>query len=242
MTFASAATTTRVIALVPARAGSKGVPGKNLRMLGGVPLLVHTLRTALATTSIGRAIVSTDSVEIAEVARQHGADVPFMRPAEFAQDDTPMVDVVRHAIETLGVREHRPEVIVLLQPTVPFRATDGIDAAVTMLDDSDLDAVVSVVAVPSSHNAAWQLRLNDGRLERADGAPLASLVARRQALEPTYVRDGAIYAFKRAAFLRTGSIYGTRTGAIVSDAPSINIDSWDDWHQAEAFVAGRPAR
>ena len=228
---------THVLGLVPARAGSKGVPGKNLRPLGGEPLIGYTLRAAAHARLLTRTIVSTDSDEIAAACRDYGAEAPFLRPSALATDEAAMHGVVLHALDWLRDREgYVPLVVVLLQPTVPFRTAEQIDAAVVALQEPDVDAVVSVVRVPASHHPAWQLRLGDKRLERYDGGALAGLTARRQDLEPTYCRDGAIYAFRTEAFRRTGSIYGSRTRAMVNDSETVNIDTLYDWALAESLV------
>jgi CMP-N-acetylneuraminic acid synthetase len=226
-----------VLALIPARAGSKGVPGKNIRPLGDRPLIAYTIEAARTARRITRVIVSTDSSEIAEVARRCGADVPFLRPADLATDAAPMIDVITHALATLRQQDGRdPEIVVLLQPTVPFRTAAEIDRAVTRLEEEDTDAVVTVRPVPAHFNPAWQLRIDAGELRRVAGGPLRSLPVRRQDLEPTYIRDGSIYAVKTAALTDSGSLYGHRTSAVIAEHEAINIDSEDDWRRAEAAL------
>jgi CMP-N,N'-diacetyllegionaminic acid synthase len=228
----------QVLALVPARSGSRGVPGKNIKWLAGRPLIAYTIDAARQSRSVSRTIVSTDSEAIADVARSLGVDVPFLRPSHLAADDTPTHQVITHALDWLAAASERlPDVVVLLQPTVPFRPADQIDRAVTILSEAAVDAVVSVVPVVASYHADWQLAVRDGLLERYSGGPVASLPTRRQDLPPTYVRDGSVYAFKTEAFRRTGTFYGAKTAALVGDQSGVNIDTPDDWARAEAIIA-----
>ncbi len=226
----------QVLALVPARGGSKGVPGKNIKGLGGRPLIAYTIASATAVRGVSRVVVSTDSDDIAEVSRREGAEVPFLRPADIAADETPMKAVVAHALEWLA--EHDgwvPDAVVLLQPTVPFRDATLIDRAIDMLRDG-ADAVVSVTPVPTAYHADWQFEVRDGILRRMTGGHLAGLVTRRQELRPAFVRDGAIYAFRHAMFATTGSFYSDRTLALVNLRTTVNIDTADDWLLAESMA------
>src|SRR4051812_41980936 len=136
-----------VLGLVPARGGSKGVPGKNIRPLAGRPLLEYTARVAQASGVIDRLVLSTDSSDIGDVGRRAGLEVPFLRPAALAADDTPMLPVVRHALDALAERGWTPEILVILQPTSPLRRAEHIRDAVTMLREREADSVVSVVEV-----------------------------------------------------------------------------------------------
>ena len=145
----------RVLAVVPARGGSKGLPGKNSRLLAGLPLVAHSLRAAAAMRTVTRCVVSTDDPEIARVAREHGGDVPWLRPAELATDTTPMAPVLRHALAAVEEEEGRPyDALVLLDPTSPARVPAEVDAAVEqLLRRPDLDGVISVSE--PSFNPVW---------------------------------------------------------------------------------------
>src|SRR5918911_4592310 len=160
----------RVLGLIPARGGSKGIPGKNLAPLCGRPLVAWTIGAACAARSLDRVVVSTDSEEIAATARELGADV-LERPAELARDGTPMRDVLLHALEELG----RPEVLVLLQPTSPLRRAEHVDGAVALLRETGADSVVSVAEVPHRYRPGPLMELEDGRL-----VPLGPTPATRQ--------------------------------------------------------------
>jgi CMP-N-acetylneuraminic acid synthetase len=227
------------LGIIPARGGSKGIPRKNVRLLAGQPLIHYACQTARQTRLLTRTLVSTDCPEIAAVARAQGVGVPFLRPPELATDRTPMIAVIRHALQWIAQHETElPEIVVLLQPTAPLRRSAHVDEAVQMLLGADYDAVVSVAPVPLHYNPHWQFTVSDRRLEVFTGEPLADLVSRRQDLPPTYTRNGAIYAFRRAAFEQTGSIYGRCCGAYVMPPElSVNLDSLDDWNLAEAYLS-----
>jgi CMP-N,N'-diacetyllegionaminic acid synthase len=222
-----------MIGLVPARAGSKGIPGKNLRSLAGVPLIERCIQVASASGVLDRIIVSTDSQEIADVASAAGAEVPFLRPAELASDDAPMLGVVQHALEALGTQDI--EAIVLLQPTAALRQPGDIAEALRLLRSNDVDSVVTVVEVPEAFNPHWTLALDDGRL--TDVVPGGRQITRRQDLPKAYIRDGTVYATK-ASVIRSGSLYGERCmGLVIPADRSINLDSEEDWDRAEHLLA-----
>jgi CMP-N-acetylneuraminic acid synthetase len=225
------------LGIVPARGGSKGVPGKNARLLAGRTLLDYTAEAARESGVLDRVILSTDSEDIAAAGRRAGLDVPFMRPTELAQDDTPMLPVVQHALDTLARAGWTPDVVVLLQPTSPLRRAAHIRDAVRLLCESDADSVVSVVQVPRHLSPDYVMRLDDGVLRPflADGGR----ITRRQDARPAYVREGTVYAFRRATLERFGSIYGDNCRPLVLDeAESLSIDSPADWAAAERILAG----
>lgn len=225
----------RVLGLVPARGGSKGIPRKNLRPLGGRPLLAWTAESALAATSLARTVLSTDDEEIAEAGRRLGLDVPFLRPAELARDETPTLPVVAHALAAVEGDDGRYDAVCLLQPTSPFRPPGLIDTCVERLATSDADAVVTVLPVPAEHHPAWVYFERDGHLELCLGG--AAPVPRRQDLRPAFHRDGSVYVTRREAILR-GSLYGDRVvGVAQPEGPSVNLDTEGDWERAEALCA-----
>jgi len=226
-----------VLGLVPARAGSKGVPGKNTRLLAGRPLLEYTARAARESGVLHRVVLSTDSEEIAECGRRVGLDVPFMRPAALAHDETPMLPVVEHALDELRRQGWEPEVVVLLQPTSPLRTPAHIRAAVEQLHQTGADSVVTVVAVPQHLSPDYVMRVEDGRLRPF--LPEGVRVTRRQDARPAYVRDGTVYAFRTTTLRRFGSMYGDDCRPLVLDAgESLSIDSATDWAAAERALAG----
>lgn len=222
----------RVLGLVPARGGSKGVPAKNIRMLGDRPLLAYTAEAALTAGNLDRVVLSTEDAAIAELGASLGLDVPFLRPPELAADDTPMIAVLQHAIDALP---EAFDAVCLLQPTSPFRPAGLVDRCIGLLDSSGADAVVTMLPVPAEHNPHWvYVRDHRGDLRLATGE--ASPVARRQDLPPAFHRDGSVYVL-RTKGLREGRPYGDRIEAVVLDpARHVNIDDLDDWARAEALL------
>ena len=227
-----------VLGIVPARGGSKGVPGKNVRPLAGRTLLDYTARAARESGVLDRVILSTDSPEIADTGRRAGLDVPFMRPATLASDDTPMLPVIQHALESLAREGWSPDMIVLLQPTSPLRRPDHIRDAVTTLRDTKADSVVTVVEIPRHHSPDYVMRIDEGRLRPflSEGAR----ITRRQDARPAYWRDGTVYAFWRSTIERFANIYGDNCHALVLDGhDSLSIDTAADWTEAERRLVGR---
>jgi CMP-N-acetylneuraminic acid synthetase len=228
----------RVLGLIPARGGSKGVPRKNVRPLAGKPLLRYTAEAALASRRLARVVLTTDDAEIAAVGRACGLDVPFVRPAELALDTTPTLPVVQHALAALEAAGDAFDAVCLLQPTSPLRTAETIDACVGLLEASGADAVVTVLRVPAEYNPHWvYFRAEDGALRLSTGE--AQPIARRQALPAAYHREGSVYVTRRGVVMEGNSLYGTRVvGHEVSAAASVNIDDLSDWARAEELVAG----
>jgi CMP-N,N'-diacetyllegionaminic acid synthase len=229
----------RVLGLIPARGGSKGIPGKNVRLLGGKPLLAWTAEAALASRRLSRVVLSTDDEEIAETGRRCGLEIPFLRPAELACDDTPTLPVVRHALEVLEQAGDRFDAVCLLQPTSPFRRAEDIEGCIALLEERGLDAVVSVLPVPPEHNPHW-VYFEDGagllRLATGEEQP----IPRRQELPPAFHRDGSVYVTRRDVVMSggEGSLYGRRLGGyVMPDAGrSVNLDTPADWERAERLL------
>ncbi len=218
-----------ILAIIPARGGSKAIPLKNLAMLGGKPLLQYTIDAAKQSKLITRIILSSDHKEIIRYAHQQGIEVPFVRPAELARDTTPMIEVVEHAVKYLVNKEsYRPDYIVLLQPTSPLRTAQHIDEALMLLLDSEADSVVSVVDVPHQFNP-YSVMLQQGNflvpfLEFDETRNLRQLKPR------FYARNGpAVCALTYECLIQKKSLYGEKILPYVMDrAESIDIDdSWD---------------
>lgn len=223
----------KVLGLIPARGGSKGIPDKNIIPVDGQPLIAYTIRAANEAKRLKRFIVSTDSERIAVVCRKLGADVPFLRPVELAQDDTPTLPVVLHALNYL---KETYEAVMILQPTSPLRSVEDIDRAVEMLEaDPKADSVISVFKVGDNHPARMKF-IRDGVLfdppfaEQMEGQ-------RRQDLPDIYLRNGAIYLTRTAVIMEQGSLKGKKSLALVMpEIRSVNIDSSIDLIVAEAFL------
>jgi CMP-N,N'-diacetyllegionaminic acid synthase len=228
-----------VLGLVPARGGSKGVPGKNVRPLAGHTLLEYTARAARESGVLDRVILSTDSLEVADAGRRAGLEVPFMRPASLAADDTPMVAVIQHAVAETAKHGWSPDIIVLLQPTSPLRRPDHIRDAVNLLRESKADSVVTVNELPLDHSPDYLLfRNEDGTLRPF--LPEGAGITRRQDARPAHWRDGTVYTFWRATLERFGNIYGEKCQSLVLDeSESLSIDTQRDWELAEQILLAR---
>ncbi len=227
-----------VLGIVPARGGSKGVPGKNVRPLAGHTLLEYTARAARESGVLDRVILSTDSLEIADAGRRAGLEVPFMRPLALAADDTPMVPVIEHALGEIARHGWSPDIVVLLQPTSPLRRPEHIRDAVAMLRETEADSVVTVVELPRHLSPDYVMRIDGGRLKPF--LPEGARVTRRQDARPAYSRDGTVYAFRRSTIEQLGGIYGNDCRPLLIDtSDSLSIDSQADWDEAERLLAGR---
>jgi CMP-N-acetylneuraminic acid synthetase len=229
----------QVLGLIPARGGSKGIPRKNIRPLAGRPLLEYTADSALAARRLSRVVLSTEDPEVADAGRRCGLEIPFMRPADLAQDATPSLAVVQHALRWLETRGDRYDAVCLLEPTAPFRGPDEIDGCIALLEESGADAVITVRCVPDEFNPHWTY-LRDARgylrLSTGEGTP----VPRRQSLPPAYHRDGSVYVTRRDVALDRNSLYGDRlVGYVVHDRPWVNIDTAEDWARAEELIVAR---
>lgn len=228
----------RVLGIIPARGGSKGVPRKNIRLLAGKPLLAYTAAAALAARRLDRVILSTDDEEIAAVGRQYGLEAPFLRPAELATDAAPTLPVVRHAVRFVESQGDRFDAVCLLQPTSPLRPASTIDGCIELLEASGADCVVTVLPVPAEYNPHWvYFRNPDGTLRLSTGE--AAPIPRRQELPEAFHREGSVYVTRRNVVMEEGSLYGRRiAGYAVNGPASVNIDSLEDWARAEALAAG----
>ncbi len=223
----------KVLAIIPARGGSKGVPGKNYKLLGNSPLIAYTIEKANKSIYFSKVIVSTDSDEIAKIAKQFGAEVPFIRPNHLATDEASSISVVMHALDFFEKQNEFFDAICLLQPTSPFRYNGFIDLAIKKFIDDDVDALVSVLPVPHEYNPHWVFKQNsNGMLQIATGEK--EIIKRRQDLPPAYFRDGSIYITKTSV-IKSGSFYGSKLSYIENDPEFyVNIDTLKDWEIAEA--------
>lgn len=226
----------RVLGLIPARGGSKGVPRKNIRVVAGKPLLRYTAEAALAAQRLSRVVLSTENEEIAEVGRRCGVEVPFVRPADLAQDTTPMLPVVRHAVHALEVAGDHFDAVCLLQPTNPLRRASDIDEAVGLLQRTQADSVISFVAVSQWHPARMKYLSADGRVI---DPPFAEEIEgqRRQDLPQLYLREGSIYLTRTTVIMEHDSLRGSHCQALlISEERACNIDSAFDLFIAEQLL------
>jgi CMP-N,N'-diacetyllegionaminic acid synthase len=225
----------QVLGIIPARGGSKGIARKNLRQVGGRPLLAYTADAARGSHRLTRVVVSTDDSAIAGAARDLGLDVPFMRPAELAGDDTLMLPVLQHALREMAKRGCAADVAVLLQPTSPMRRAEHIDRAIALLESTGADSVVTVVEVPHQFNPVSVMRLAGDRLVPFLDQPA---VLRRQDKPPVFARNGPAVLAVRADVLQRGSLYGDDVRPLVMNAEeSLDIDTSADMELLEYMLA-----
>lgn len=229
----------KVLGLIPARGGSKGVPRKNIRPLCGKPLLQYTAEAALNSRSLSKVILSTEDEEIAEVGRACGLSVPFFRPAELAEDATPMLPVIQHALQWMEAEGECFDALCLLQPTNPLRRSEDVDGCIELLEKTDSDTVVTVLPVPAEYNPHWVYFKGEGDILRlSTGEP--SPISRRQDLPPAFHREGAVYVTRTQVIKERNSLYGERlAGYLMDPNRSVNIDDATDWERAVSLISGR---
>lgn len=227
----------KILGLIPARMGSKGVPGKNMKLLDGMPLIQYTFEAAEQSELLDTILVSTDCPEIAFFAHCFAKiTVPFLRPTRLATDHSPMIDVVAHALNYAGQECGGFEYVVLLQPTCPFRAPGIIDSTIRHIIQQNADSLVTVRKIPDAFNPFWAYAFRENGFEKAIDSPNRPAITRRQDLPPTYYRDGEIYIV-RTSLIREGLLTGGKVAAwLNNNAFGINIDTPADWAQAENLV------
>ena len=225
----------RVLSVVTARGGSKGLPGKNMRQFGGKPLITWSIEQGLACDLVDSVVVSTDSPAIADVAARCGARVPFLRPAHLAGDTASNIDVLLHAIDHLESLGERYEYVVLLEPTSPLRDVSDISGALTLLADGAAESVVGVARAESAH-PAFLMRIEDGLLQPMSGSQPTGL--RRQELTEEYFYiEGSVYASRVSSLRARKSFYHERTSPwIVDRYKAIEIDELSDFVAAQALL------
>lgn len=233
----SGSSTWKILGVIPARGGSKGVPRKNIRLLCGKPLLQYTAESALTARHLSRVILSSDDEEVARVGEQCGLQVPFLRPAHLAQDDTPMLPVIQHALNWFEARGEGFTAVCLLQPTNPLRRAEDIDGCIEMLQRENADAVMTILPVPDKYNPHWvYFRQENGSLRLSTGE--SEPIPRRQCLPAAYHRDGSVYVARTDVVTSGKSLYGSRVlGYLLNSDRSVNIDNFVDWRRAETLIA-----
>ena len=226
----------KILAIIPARGGSKGIPGKNIKLLNGKPLLVYTSEIALESEYLTEVIISTEDAQIIKAAKSLGIKVPFVRPAELAQDNTPTIDAIIHALHWYETQNIFFDAVCLLQVTSPFRTVAFLNKAIEKFIEQGSDSLVSVQKVPHEFNPHWTFEVNpDGNLKIATGE--RNIISRRQELPEAYHRDGLIYITKTAVIQQQNSLYGQNITFIESPkAFHVNIDTMADWERAEEIA------
>ena len=222
----------KLLGIIPARAGSKGIPHKNQKLLGGKPLMQYTIEAALGSKLLSSVIFSSEDDHLMKMAENLGVTVPFKRPDHLASDTAGSLEVVQHALETLP---ENYDAVCLLQVTTPFRTSEDIDKAIERFLKLGSDSLVSVQEVPHQYNPHWVFEEKEGVLRIATGEQ--QIIKRRQELPKAYIRDGAIYITKTKVLQEENSFFGERMGYIELDPERhVNIDTQKDWKKAEALV------
>jgi len=225
----------KVLGLIPARGGSKGIPNKNRKQLGGKPLLQYTIEAALGSKLLDAVVFSSEDDVLIDLAGQMGASVPFKRPAHLATDAAGSLAVVQHALEELSKNGETFDAVCLLQVTTPFRNSEDIDRAITAFITEGADALISVQKVPHQYNPHWVFEKVDGNLKIATGEK--EIIKRRQELPKAFVRDGSIYLTKSYVILEENSFFADRLSYIELDPKRhVNIDTYGDWQRAEELA------
>lgn len=230
-----------VLAIIPARGGSKGIPRKNIRNFAGYPLIAYSIAAGQQAESVTRVVVSTDDEEIAQVARHYGAEVPFLRPTELAQDQSLDLPVFQHMLQTLEQTEgYRPDVVVQLRPTSPVRPCSCVDEAVRiLLDHPEADSVRGVVPAGQNPHKMWRIDPANGQMSgliKVDGID-EPYNAPRQVLPPVYWQTGHIDAIRPEIILNKNTMSGSTIYPLMIEPRfTVDIDNLWDWQRAEWLV------
>jgi CMP-N,N'-diacetyllegionaminic acid synthase len=227
----------KVLAVVPARSGSKGLPGKNIKQLIDKPLLAWSIEQGLASKYVDEVVVSTDSQEIADVAVRYGAKVPFLRPAELAKDETSTADVLVHLIKTLEEQGSKYDYLLLLEPTSPLRETKDIDLAFDKLfSNKDASSIVGISAVESQHPMFCVSLTEEGFLRSENEFK----VLRRQDITPLYFYEGSLYISEIEVYKSKKNFYHNNTlGYVVPKWKSYEIDDNVDFLIVETILKNK---
>lgn len=221
--------------MINARGGSKGIPGKNIKLLMGKPLIAYSIEIALQVEKIDKVIVSTEDEKIANIAKEYGAEVPFMRPKELATSEALQVDTIIYNVEKLQQQGHNFETIVLLQPTAPLRSVEDVLGCLSLMEKENADTVITVTDVGSRHPTGIYRMQGDYKLQPFIEANKSGF--NRQSLEKIYWRTGSVYVIKKEVLLKNRAIYGKKImGYITSEERAFNMDTMFDWKLIEAWM------
>lgn len=229
----------KILGVITARGGSKGILRKNIKELNGKPLIAYTIEAAKKSGVFDRIILSTDDLEIAKVAKKYGCEVPFMRPLELAQDDTPHLPVMQHAVSWLKEnKNYNPDFVAILQPTAPLRQAWHLKEAFDLLIKQETDSVVAVTEIPGHYSPYWAVTVDENGLGKLfTGDHIRNRIPRRQSFpKKTYSNCGALYMFKTKYLFDKNkpNFYGDKVAVYpMEEKYSINIDNPEDWDLAE---------
>lgn len=224
------------LAIIPARGGSKGLPGKNIKELCGKPLIAWSIEAGLKSKYVDEIVVSTDSAKIAEISKQYGANVPFLRPIELASDTATTFDAIGHTIDYYKHTLHREyDYIVLLEPTSPLREVDDIDKSIEKLLASDMDSIVGICRTEDQNPAFLVLKNEQDSIVGYENKDMK--VLRRQDIRDVYFFEGTIYISKTDVLLDKKTFYHESSlGYVVPKYKSLEIDDMDDFIMVEALM------
>ena len=230
---------TKIFGVIPARSGSKGIPGKNIRPMAGKPLLAWAIEAGKKSGVLDKVILMTDSKEYAEIGKKYGAEVPWLQPAEFATDTSHVFLALKWLVGELIKSGEKPDYVVLLEPTAPGRQPAHIMELVKLVTESKADSGFTVLPVPAGHNAHWQFSIDDeGRAHIVTGEPVTKIIRRRQLLPSLFVRGGSTYISKTECLLKDEpDMYGEDARALVIDPKyALDLDNEEDWREAEKVL------
>ena len=223
-----------IIGIIPARGGSKGIPGKNIKTLSHKPLIAFTIESALESNYLSKVFLNSEDEQILQEGEKYAIE-NYKRPFQLAKDDTTSIAVVKEQLQNLLQDNQNIDAICLLQPTTPFRRKNLIDDAITKFKAGNYDSLISVREIPHEYNPYWAFSDRDGTLELT--VERKQIVSRRQDLPKTYHRDGAIYITKTEVILEQNSFLGNKTGFIdTTEDPHVNLDTMVDWKKAEELI------
>ncbi len=221
----------RLLGLIPARGGSKGIKRKNVKLLCGQPLIKYTVDVVLQCSYLTEVMVSTEDPEIARIASDCGASVPSLRPRKLATDESPTIDTVHYTLRQYEESGVLFDAVVLLQPTTPMREVNDLLTSIRKFIAGDHDSLISVIKVPEVFNPNWIFEQNNGELKLV--IPQKEIIARRQDLPTYYIRSGDIYITKTDIILDRYSLYGDSIGFYeMPQDRHVNIDTDADWQRA----------
>lgn len=228
----------RVLAVVPARGGSKGIPHKNLLKVGGISLVGRVGSVVAGVSAIDRGVVSTDDEAIAAEAERFGLAAPFRRPPELSGDRIGDLEVLQHAIITMEqIDDVVYDYVVMLQPTSPLRTVEHVVQTITKLHEEELETVWTITPVDSKYHPLKQIVLDGAEIQLYDEG--GRYIIARQQLSQTFVRNGGAYGFTRTCLLDQKTIYGSKWGYILVEEPMISIDTLDDVSRVEEILSRR---
>ena len=223
----------KILGLIPARSGSKGIPQKNIKKLLGKPLIKYSIDAAKKSKKIDRVVVSTDSSSIANLSKKYGAEIPFLRPKSISKDNTPIGKVISHALNSLKKQNYVPDMIVILQPTSPLRTSNLIDKGIKNLQKSKADSLISISNIKQHPFSSFFIENKHLKFFKSN----AEKFYQRQKYPPLYFPTGALYIFWNKTFKTYKSIYGKKIlPLITSEEESIDIDTNFDIFMCEMII------